>query len=144
MIFGKFDWSAWKLLDWRILLQIPQGFWEPWTAPRPPTARCAIRDASRRTPLWKFLPTGLLSVMYLEWFIIICNNMYFTYCFRNRMFNKRGYYQKQNLKKNPTHHRQRQLPTSVSNVMSVISIFMLPPFPSPAKQQVIYWYIWFV
>ena len=54
--------SAWKLLDCRILLQIPQGFWEPWGAPRPPTARCAIRDASRRTPLWKFLPTGLYIV----------------------------------------------------------------------------------
>ena len=34
--FRKFEWSVWKLLDCRILHQIPKGFWEPWAAPKPP------------------------------------------------------------------------------------------------------------
>ena len=34
--FRKFEWSVWKLLDWRILHQIPKGFWEPWATPKPP------------------------------------------------------------------------------------------------------------
>ena len=57
--FRKFEWSALKLLEWRILLEIPLGFWGSLKAPRPPAARCASRDACRWTPLWKFLPTGL-------------------------------------------------------------------------------------
>ena len=61
--FRKFEWSALKLLDWRILLQMPLGFWGSLKAPRPPAARCATRDACRRTPLWKFLPTS--------WFLYI-------------------------------------------------------------------------
>ena len=36
MASRKIEWSAWKLLDCRILHQIPQGFWEPWAAPKPP------------------------------------------------------------------------------------------------------------
>ena len=36
MAFRKFEWSVWKLLDCRILHQIPKGFWEPWAAPKPP------------------------------------------------------------------------------------------------------------
>ena len=36
MAFRKFEWSVWKLLDWRILHQIPKGFWEPWATPKPP------------------------------------------------------------------------------------------------------------
>ena len=32
--FRKFEWSVWKLLDCRILHQIPKGFWEPWAAPK--------------------------------------------------------------------------------------------------------------
>ena len=57
--FRKFKWSVWKLLDCRILHlhQIPKGFWEPWAAPKPQTCRI------ERTPLWKFLPTGLLFSM---------------------------------------------------------------------------------
>ena len=61
--FRKFEWSALKLLDWRILLQIPLDFWGSLKAPRPPAERCATCDACRRTPLWKFLPTGLRSVI---------------------------------------------------------------------------------
>ena len=57
--FRKFEWWTWKILDCRVLLQIPRAFCGPWVAPRPPAARCATRDGSRRTPLWKFLPTGL-------------------------------------------------------------------------------------
>ena len=34
--FRKFEWSVWKLLDCRILHQIPKGFWEPWAATKPP------------------------------------------------------------------------------------------------------------
>ena len=34
--FRKFEWSVWKLLDCRILHQIPKGFWEPWAAPKRP------------------------------------------------------------------------------------------------------------
>ena len=34
--FRKFEWSVWKLLDCRILHQIPKGFWEPWAVPKPP------------------------------------------------------------------------------------------------------------
>ena len=33
--FWQFEWSAWKLLDCRILHQIPQGFWGSWAAPKP-------------------------------------------------------------------------------------------------------------
>ena len=36
MAFRKVEWSVWKLLDCRILHQIPKGFWEPWAAPKPP------------------------------------------------------------------------------------------------------------
>ena len=36
MTFRKFEWSAWKLLDFRILFQIPQSFWGPSAAPKPP------------------------------------------------------------------------------------------------------------
>ena len=46
-------------------VQIPLGFWGSLKAPRPPAARCATQDACRRTPLWKFLPTGLIIVPYL-------------------------------------------------------------------------------
>ena len=41
--FLKFKWSAWKLLDCRILHQIPQSFWGSWAAPAliaPRSARC--------------------------------------------------------------------------------------------------------
>ena len=31
-------------------------------APKTPAARCATRESCRRTPLWKFLPTGLNHV----------------------------------------------------------------------------------
>ena len=67
--FLKFKWSAWKLLDCRILPQIPQRFWGPCPAPITPAViaprcvRCATRVARLRvsvTPLWKFLSTGLL------------------------------------------------------------------------------------
>ena len=34
--FRKFEWSVWKLLDWKILHQISKGFWEPWATPKPP------------------------------------------------------------------------------------------------------------
>ena len=34
--FRRFESSVWKLLDCRILHQIPKGFWEPWEAPKPP------------------------------------------------------------------------------------------------------------
>ena len=34
--FRKFELSVWKLLDCRILHQIPKGFWEPLAAPKPP------------------------------------------------------------------------------------------------------------
>ena len=37
--FRKFEWNAWKLLDCRILLQIPLGFWDPL----PWGARLAMR-----------------------------------------------------------------------------------------------------
>ena len=40
------------------------GFLGALSGPRPFTARCAIRDASRRTPLWKFLSTGLYRGVY--------------------------------------------------------------------------------
>ena len=56
MTFRKFEWSAWKLLDFRILFQIPQSFWGPWAGAQTP---CPKSYASWRTPLWKFLPTGL-------------------------------------------------------------------------------------
>ena len=49
--FRTFEGSVWKLLDSRILHQIPQGFWGPCAAPKPPVVL--------RNPLWKFLPTGL-------------------------------------------------------------------------------------
>jgi hypothetical protein len=64
--FLKFKWSAWKLLDCWILHQIPQSFWGPWTALRPPAViaqrgvRLALRLRVTVTPLWKFLSTGLL------------------------------------------------------------------------------------
>ena len=63
--FRKYEWNAWKLLDCRILLLIPQGFWVPWAAPRLSATRCATRIASRRTPLWKFLTSGLISISIL-------------------------------------------------------------------------------
>ena len=34
--FRKFELSVWKLLDCRILHQIPKGFWEPLAAAKPP------------------------------------------------------------------------------------------------------------
>ena len=57
--FHKLEWSAWKLLDCKILHQIPQGVLGPWASPKP------LPD--RRTPFWKFLPTGLnLICIWLE------------------------------------------------------------------------------
>ena len=53
--FSKLKWSAWKLLDCRILHQTSQGS----AAIAPRSTRCASSSASRRNPLWKFLPTGL-------------------------------------------------------------------------------------
>ena len=44
MTFWKFEWSAWKLLDFRILFQISQGFWRPWAAPNPPAVRATRVD----------------------------------------------------------------------------------------------------
>ena len=56
--FWEVEWGAWIL----ILHQIPQGSWELWAAFRSPAASCTTCDASRRTPLWKFLSTGLVVV----------------------------------------------------------------------------------
>ena len=72
-IFRKFEWSTWKLLDFRILLQIPQ------TPCRKSTSLREVRDryASRRTPLWKFLPTGLHIIQ-----IYITNLFIYIWIFR--------------------------------------------------------------
>ena len=62
--FFKLKLGVSKLLECKILHQIPQSFWGSWAAPRPPAvraprvARCATRFASR-TPLHSFLPTGM-------------------------------------------------------------------------------------
>ena len=72
-IFRKFEWSTWKLLDFRILLQIPQ------TPCRKSTSLRELRDryASRRTHLWKFLPTVLLIIQ-----IYITNLFIYIWIFR--------------------------------------------------------------
>ena len=51
------------------------GFLAALSGPRPPYARCAIRDASRRTPLWKFLPTGLSTIVIVILFSHLLSNM---------------------------------------------------------------------
>ena len=72
-IFRKFEWGTWKLLDFSILLQIPQ------TPCRKSTSLREVRDryASRRTPLWKFLPTGLHIIQ-----IYITNLFIYIWIFR--------------------------------------------------------------
>ena len=55
--FFKLKLGVSKLLECRILHQIPQSFWGPSAAPRPPAVE-VTRFASR-TPLHSFLPTGM-------------------------------------------------------------------------------------
>ena len=61
--FRKFEWSVWKLLDCRLLHQIPKGFWEPWAAPKTPAV-------SNEPPSENFCLRACIQIMKL---VTLCN-----------------------------------------------------------------------